>query len=104
MLFLRVLALLLAAQTAAWAGDDAKVALGRKLLADIGCNGACHRRSAADGDPLSLYTRPNRKIASFSQLQSQVGHCAAGAGAAVSSDDIDAIAAALNQDFYKFQR
>jgi hypothetical protein len=102
LLFLRVFLLLFAVQGAARAGENAQVALGRKLLAENGCNGACHRKHSPNGDALSLYTRPDRKVRSFSQLQSQVASCVANTRAAIRPDEIGAVVAALNKDFYKF--
>jgi hypothetical protein len=104
MRFISVFGLLLAMQAAAWAGEDPQVAAGRKLLADNNCNGACHKSHSPDGNPLSLYTRPNHKVKSFSQLTSQVGRCVANTNAMISPDEIGDVAAALNHDYYKFQR
>ncbi len=102
MRFWRVFALLLATQAAAWAGQDAQVALGRKLLADNDCNGSCHQKRAPDGNALSLFTRPNRKVTNLAQLQRQVESCVANTNAMISPDEIGAVVAALNQDYYKF--
>jgi hypothetical protein len=102
MLFLRVFVLLVAAQSSAWAGEDQLVGQGRNLLAENDCNGACHKSHSPDGNALSLYTRPNRKVKNVSQLESQVGRCIANTNAMISPNEIGAVAAALNQDFYKF--
>jgi hypothetical protein len=95
-------ALLLATQAVAWAGEDSQVALGRKLLAENNCNGSCHQKHATDGNALSLYTRPDRKVTSLPQLQHQVERCVANTKARISPDEIGAVVAALNQDYYKF--
>jgi hypothetical protein len=102
MLVLRAFALLLAMQAAAWAGEDSQAALGRKLLADNGCNGSCHQRHAPGGVAVNIYTRPNRKVTSLAQLRRQVEGCVANANAMISPDGIGAIVAALNEDYYKF--
>lgn len=102
MQFWRVLALLLATQAVAWAGEDSQVALGRKLLAANNCNGSCHQKRAPDGNALSLYTRPDRKVTSLPQLHRQVERCVANTKAMISPDEISAVVAALNQDYYKF--
>ncbi|MGP0105013.1 hypothetical protein [Rhodoblastus sp.] len=102
MLVLRVFALLLATQAVAWAGDESQVAAGRKLLAANHCNGSCHQSRAPGGNALNLYTRPNRKVQSLAQLKSQVEGCVANTNAMIAPDEIGAVVAALNADYYKF--
>lgn len=92
---------LLVASVPACAGDE--VALGRKLMAENGCNGDCHTSRAPDGDPAKFFMRPNLKVTSMDGLKRQVARCVAGAGAQLNPDDIAAIVAALNTDYYKFK-
>ena len=66
----------------ALAGEDGAIVLGRKLLAENQCNGACHQAKAPDGDPLRLYTRPDAKVKDLPGLRRQVERCGAGVGAA----------------------
>jgi len=93
------LACLLVASVPAQAGDE--VALGRKLMAENGCNGECHAKQSPGGDPAKFFTRPNLKVTSLDGLKQQAMHCAG--GAQLSSGELDAIVAALNADYYKFK-
>ena len=88
---------------AALASEDETIALGRKLMAENACNGACHRAKAPEGDPLRLYTRPNAKVKDLPGLRRQVERCVASVGAQIMPDEIDPVVAALNHDFYKFK-
>ena len=94
---------LLVASGPVFAGEAETVALGRKLMAENDCNGACHRARAPDGDPARLFTRANAKVKSLDGLKQQVTRCVAGSGARIAPDEIDAVVAALNQDYYKFK-
>ena len=88
---------------AAYAGDDQLVATGRRLLMENDCNGACHQKSAPNGDATSLYTRDNAKVKDLPALRKQVERCVASVGAQIMPDEIDAVVAALNHDYYKFK-
>ena len=94
---------LLAASGPVFAGEAETVALGRKLMAENDCNGACHRAKAPDGDPARLFTRADAKVKSLDALKRQVTRCVAATGARIAPDGIDAVVAALNQDYYKFK-
>ncbi|MCW2284075.1 hypothetical protein M2323_001688 [Rhodoblastus acidophilus] len=95
---------LLAATTPAFAGDDDQnLALGRKLMAENGCNGECHASRAPDGDPAKFFSRPNLKVTSLDGLKRQVARCVGAAGARLDPGEIAAIVAALNADHYKFK-
>jgi hypothetical protein len=104
MLFRKILLLAMMAQSGgAIAGEQETIALGRKLLAENQCNGACHQAKAPEGDPLRLYTRPNAKVKDLPGLRRQVERCVAGVGAQIAPDEIDLVVEALNHDFYKFR-
>jgi len=87
----------------ALAADDDSVILGRKLIAENGCNGSCHQAKAPGGDPAKLYTRPDAKVKSLDGLKRQVERCVAMVGAQIMPDEIDPVVAALNHDYYKFK-
>ncbi len=87
----------------AHAGDDPLVAAGRRLLTENDCNGACHQKRAPNGDAASLYTREDAKVTDLPALRKQVEHCVASVGAQIMPDEIDAVVAALNHDYYKFK-
>jgi hypothetical protein len=97
-----VLLSLLVASGPAYAGEE-DLALGRKLMAESGCNGDCHRSRAPDGDPAKFFTRPNPKVTSLDGLKRQVARCVDATGARLNPDEIAAIVAALNTDYYKFK-
>lgn len=94
---------LIATSGAAWAGEDETVAFGRRLLAENDCNGACHQKHAPDGVALNLYTRANAKVKDLPGLHKQVERCVSMLNAPIAPDEIDAVVAALNHDFYKFK-
>ena len=93
--------LLLLSAGAVRADDD--LALGRRLLAENRCNGACHQSHAEDNDPLSLYTRENRKVNDRAALRRMVDKCVSSLGSMIFPEDVDAVVAALDQDFYKLK-
>ena len=95
-----LVALLLSAGAAQ--AEDA-LALGRLLLAENRCNGACHQSHAEDNDPLSLYTRENRKVNDREALRRMVEKCVSSLGAMIFPEEMDAVAAALDQDYYKLK-
>ena len=71
-----------------------------KMLADKSCI-ACHA-SMVGGDGSKIYTRPEHKIKSASQLLNQVTRCSQAANTDWSKQEITDVAAYLNQTFYKF--
>jgi hypothetical protein len=87
----------------AYAGEDQALATGRRLMTENDCNGACHQKHAPNGDAASLYTRPNAKVKNLPALRKQVQRCVASVGAQIMPDEIDAVVAALNHDYYKFK-
>ncbi len=98
-----LLPLLLAGSGVAWAEEDATLALGRRLLAEHQCNGACHASQSKTGDALGLYSRADRRVHDLGGLKAQARRCVAGAGATLTPAEFDALVAALNQDYYKFK-
>ncbi|MDE2362915.1 MAG: hypothetical protein KGM42_09570 [Hyphomicrobiales bacterium] len=104
-----VLAALLASAAGAPAAAQEKSAArsveeGRALLAEHGCNGSCHQSYSADNDPLSLYTRPDRKVVSRKALDSQVSYCVSRLGTMIFPEDMQSVSDALDADYYKFRR
>jgi hypothetical protein len=98
----RISVLVLLLWTGAARAED-ELALGRRLLAENRCNGACHQSHAADNDPLSLYTRENRKVNDRDALRQMVSKCVSSLGSMIFPEEIDAVVAALDQDFYKLK-
>lgn len=87
-LFAFTAALLLFAATS-WAEDNfnAQTFVASKCS---GCHGA------------NIYTRPNRRVQSLVQLKKQVKMCDQMVGTALFPEDLDAVVAHLNQQYYKF--
>ena len=75
---------------------------GRRLLAENGCDGACHAARVDGADPITLYTRPNRRVQSREDLHKQVESCVSHLGSMIFPEEIDAVAAALDHDHYHF--
>jgi hypothetical protein len=106
---LRAFAVVLAALSgagAAHAEDSASsetIAHGRQLITENGCNGACHQRHAENNDPLTFFTRPNRRVHDRAGLQKQVERCVSQLASPLPPEDIAAIVAALDHDYYKFK-
>jgi hypothetical protein len=76
---------------------------GRALLQEHKCNGSCHQSYSEDNDPLTLYTRADRKVRNRSQLDAQVGRCVASLGTMIFPEDQLNVSAALDADYYKFK-
>jgi hypothetical protein len=76
---------------------------GRLLLKENRCNGACHQSHSEDNDPLTLYTRENRKAHNRPELDAQVNKCAANLGLMLFPEDLESVSAALDHDYYKFK-
>jgi cytochrome c553 len=65
-----------------------------KTLVDSNCTN-CHGTE--------VYTRKDRKVRSFPQLQTQVRRCELALGLKWFDEDINNAATYLNQEYYKFQ-
>ncbi len=63
---------------------------------------SCHE-SLMRGEPSTLYTRQDRRIASWSALLAQVQRCETSLGLQWSDADIENVAAFLDQRFYRFR-
>lgn len=81
--------------------EGADLALGAKLLADNQCN-ACHARNVG-GDGTGIYKRPGSKITTPQALRTMVEFCGTQLRLSLFPDEVNAIAAVLNRDFYKFK-
>jgi hypothetical protein len=78
------------------------IELGRRLLAENGCNGACHLARVTDGNPASLYTRSTRRVNAREELRRQVEVCVSRLNVMVFPEDIESLVGALDDDFYHF--
>jgi hypothetical protein len=79
------------------------VASGRRLLAENGCNGACHQARVGGRDPSTLYTQVTRRVNSREELRQQVDVCVSRLNAMIFPDDIEAVVSALDHDGYHFE-
>lgn len=69
-----------------------------------GADGAAlHRQYCTSCHDDSMYTRKNRRVNSMDGLISQVGRCDAALGLKWFDDQIDAVAAYLNKNYYHFK-
>jgi mono/diheme cytochrome c family protein len=82
------------------AAQAADVAHG-KTLHESNCI-ACHS-SMTNGQPSSLYTRPDRRVTSLAGLEKQVRRCELSLGLTWFDDDIGDVVAYLNEQFYKLK-
>lgn len=73
-----------------------------KALHDKHCV-ACHAR-LTNGEPASLYTRENRLVTSLEGLHKQVRRCEQNLELRWFDEDIDNVAAYLNQAYYQFEQ
>jgi mono/diheme cytochrome c family protein len=74
---------------------------GKLAFDEANCN-ACHAgRMGGDGN--RMFTRPERRVKDAPALLKQVRFCVNQTGANVFPEDIEHIAAYLNQQFYKFK-
>ena len=71
-----------------------------KTLHDKHCI-SCHS-GMVGGDGTLLYTRKNRRVKSFDELIAQINRCDQSLGLQWFPDDVQDVAAYLNQAFYKF--
>ncbi len=75
---------------------------GKRLFDKAKCN-ACHN-SLMNGDGSRIFTRPEHKVKDAQALLKMVRFCVNQTGAQVFPEDVEHIAAYLNQQYYKFQR
>lgn len=75
---------------------------GRKIFGEAKC-GACHN-SLMGGDGNKIFTRPEHKVKDAQALLKMVRFCVNQTGAQVFPEDMEHLAAYLNQQFYKFPR
>lgn len=80
---------------------EADLALGERLIAEHRC-AACHQRKMG-GDGSAIY-RPGGRIANAPQLRTMVEFCNTDLGLSLFPDEVNAIAAVLNRDHYRFGR
>ncbi len=76
---------------------------GKKAFDEAKCN-SCHNTGDKSGEGARMFTRPDRKIKDSRGLLKMVRFCVDRTGAAVFPEDMDHIAAYLNQQFYKFRQ
>lgn len=74
---------------------------GKQAFDEAKCN-ACHI-SRVGGDGNRIFTRPERRINDPQALVKLVRFCVSQTGASVFPEDVEHIAAYLNQQFYKFK-
>ena len=97
---------LLFACASAAAGEptsSAVIDVGRSLLQENGCNGACHSGRVNGADPSVLYTRTTRMVNSREELRHQVEVCVSRLSSQIFPEDIESVAAALDHDFYQLE-
>ena len=75
---------------------------GKRLFDQAKC-GACHD-SLMGGDGNRIFTRPEHKVRDSQALLRMVRFCVNQSGAQIFPEDIEHIAAYLNQQFYKFTK
>ncbi|MGC8733388.1 MAG: c-type cytochrome [Halothiobacillaceae bacterium] len=75
------------------AAQAADLALGKKLYSEncVKCHGA------------EKYARPDRKVHSMSNLKTYVQGCATNLSLSWFEDEVDAVTAYMNKEFYKFK-
>lgn len=74
---------------------------GKRYFNEAKCD-ACHA-SMMGGDGSRIFTRPDHRIKNAQALLKMVQACVNRTGASVFPEDIEDIAAYLNQRFYKFK-
>lgn len=84
----------------AQAQAEADLVLGEKLLTESNC-AQCHIRRVG-GDGSAIYN-PQGRINSLSALNTMVQQCDTNLGLGFFPDEIEAIAAVLNRDYYHFK-
>ena len=76
-------------------------AAGKRAYEEAKC-GACHDKLMG-GDGNRIYTRADRRISTAPALSKMVRFCVDRTGVSVFPEDVEHIAAYLNQQFYKFK-
>ena len=79
---------------------DADLKLGEKLLAENKC-ADCHARRVG-GDGSAIY-RPDGRINTAARLRAMVQQCTTQLSLQLFPEEVDAVAAVLNRDHYKFR-
>ena len=79
---------------------DADAGLGRRLIAEHQCS-QCHARNVG-GDGSAIY-RPQGRINSPARLVAMVEYCNTQMNLGMFPEDVNAVAAALQQDHYHFK-
>jgi len=87
-------------QTSADIFADADLQLGQSLMVQNKCN-SCHARKVG-GDGSAIF-RPQGRISSPSFLRGMVEMCNTDLSLGLFPDEVNAIAAVLNRDHYKFK-
>lgn len=89
----------------AFAGETdatANVVIGREIMKENGCNGACHGKLVPGADPFTLYTRAIRRVNSLEELRRQVELCVSSLNLQIFPEDVDHVVTALDHDAYHF--
>lgn len=84
---------------ALFAGAD--LALGHKLLNEHRCS-ACHARRVG-GDGNDIYKRPGSKVTNAALLRGMVEYCNTELGLGMFPEEVTAVSAVLNRDFYRYK-
>jgi hypothetical protein len=81
---------------------EGDAALGRVIIKENECNGACHQKAVKGADPVTLYTRTIRKVNSPEELRRQVDLCISFLNAPIFPEDAAHVVTALDRDAYHF--
>lgn len=96
--------LLAGAASGAWAADDpfkgADLKLGERLIAEHKCQ-QCHAQKWT-GDGSAIY-RPQGRISTPAKLLAMVEQCSTELNLGLFPEDVQAVAAVLNRDHYRFK-
>ncbi len=84
------------------ADAPADVVMGREIMKENGCNGACHGKVVKGGEPFTLYTRAIRRVNSLEELRRQVELCVSSLTLPIFPEDVDHVVTALDHDAYHF--
>ena len=94
---------LIAPQARAGEADaPASVVVGREIMKEHGCNGACHGKLVAGAEPFTLYTRTIRHVNSIEELRRQVELCVSRLNLPIFPEDVEHVVTALDHDAYHF--
>lgn len=77
---------------------------GKSAYEEAKCQSCHNALKELGGDGNRIFTRPNRRVKDSQGLLRMVSVCVDRTGAAVFPEDMEHIAAYLNQQFYKFQQ